>query len=118
MGQIDRNTQTTIFLCLGVLGLAILLGIVTASWITQPILYFSTAAKDLADFTKGEDSVVIVQGIKEVEILGESFNEMMQHLRKTFTAQITKNEELELQVKQRTEELQQEIQKVLIVSKS
>jgi signal transduction histidine kinase/methyl-accepting chemotaxis protein len=110
-GQSQRNTQTTIFLCLGALGLAILLGIVTARWITQPILYFSTATKDLADFTKVEDSVVIVQGIKEVEILGESFKEMMQHLRKTFTAQITKNEELELQVKQRTQELQQEIQK-------
>jgi signal transduction histidine kinase/methyl-accepting chemotaxis protein len=111
MGQIDRNTQTTIFLCLGALGLAILLGIIAARWITVPILYFSTATKDLADFTKGEDSVVIVPGIKEVEVLGESFNEMMQHLRKTFTAQITKNEELELQVKQRTQELQQEIQK-------
>ncbi|WP_174709623.1 ATP-binding protein [Nostoc sp. TCL240-02] len=109
MGQIDRNTQTTIFLCLGALGLATLLGIIAARWITQPILYFSTATKDLTDFTKVEDSVAI-QGIKEVEVLGESFNEMMQHLRKTFTAQITKNEELELQVKQRTQELQQEIQ--------
>lgn len=110
MGQIDRNTQTTIFLCLGALGLATLLGIFAARWITVPILYFSTATKDLADFTKVEDSVAI-QGIKEVEVLSESFNEMMQHLRKTFTAQITKNEELELQVKQRTQELQQEIQK-------
>lgn len=110
MGQIQRNTQTTIFLCLGALGLATLLGIITARWITQPILYFSTATKDLADLTNGEDSVVIVQGIKELEVLGGSFNEMMQQLRKTFTAQITKNEELELQLKQRTQELQQEIQ--------
>ncbi|MEH2137566.1 ATP-binding protein [Nostoc sp.] len=109
MGQIDRNTQTTIFLCLGALGLAILLGIIAARWITQPILYFSTATKDLADFTKVQD-LVAIQGIKEVEVLGESFNEMMQDLRKTFTAQITKNEELELQVKQQTQELQQEIQ--------
>ncbi|MFS0519300.1 ATP-binding protein [Nostoc sp. UIC 10607] len=110
MGQIDRNTQTTIFLCLGALGLAILLGIITARWITQPILYFSTATKDLANFPNGEDSVVIVQGIKELEMLGGSFNEMMQQLRKTFTAQTTKNEELELQLQQRTQELQQEIQ--------
>ncbi|MEH2194668.1 MAG: ATP-binding protein [Nostoc sp.] len=109
MGQIDRNTQTTIFVCLGALGLATLLGIIAARWITVPIIYFTTATKDLADFANGEDSLVI-QGIKEVEVLGESFNEMMQHLRKTFTAQIVKNEELELQVKQRTQELQQEIQ--------
>ncbi|MEH2054624.1 MAG: ATP-binding protein [Nostoc sp.] len=104
MGQIDRNTQTTIFLCVGALGLAILMGIFTARWITQPILDFSTATKDLADFTNYEDSVVKVQGIKELEVLSESFNEMAQHLRKTFTALTTKNEELELQVKQRTQE--------------
>jgi len=53
---------------------------------------------------------VIVQGIKELEVLSGSFNEMMQQLRKTLIAQTTKNEELELQVKQRTQELQQEIQ--------
>ncbi|MEH1840603.1 MAG: ATP-binding protein [Nostoc sp.] len=110
MGQIERNTQTTIFLCLGALGLATLLGIITARWITQPILDFSTATKDLADLTNGEASVVIIKGIKELEVLGESCNQMIQQLRETFTAQITKNEELELQVKQRTQELQQEIQ--------
>ncbi|MEH2362701.1 ATP-binding protein [Nostoc sp.] len=110
MGQIDRNIQTTIFLCLGALGLATLLGIVTARWITQTILDFSTATKDLADFTNGEDSVVKVEGIKELEVLGESFNEMAQQLRKIFTTLTTKNQELELQVKQRTQELQQEIQ--------
>ncbi|MCL6753886.1 GAF domain-containing protein [Nostoc sp. CCCryo 231-06] len=104
MGQIERNTQTIIFLCLGALGLATLLGIITARWITQPILYFSTVTKDLANLTNGKDSVVTVQGIKELEVLGGSFNEMMQQLRKTFTAQITKNQELELQVKQRTQE--------------
>ncbi|MGJ5634744.1 ATP-binding protein [Nostoc sp. CALU 1950] len=110
MGQIDRNTQTTIFLCLGALILATLLGIITARWITQPILYFSTATKDLTDFTNDEDSVMKVQGIKELEVLGESFNEMTQQLRKTFTALITKNEDLELQVKQESQKLQQEIQ--------
>ncbi|MFW9262254.1 ATP-binding protein [Nostoc sp. CALU 546] len=110
MGQIDRNTQTTIFLCLGALILATLLGIVTARWITQPILYFSTATKDLTDFTNDENSVVKVQGIKELEVLGESFNEMTQQLRKTFTALITKNEDLELQVKQESQKLQEEIQ--------
>ena len=110
MGQINRNIQTTIFLCLGVLGLAIILGIVTARWITQPILYFSKTTKDLTDFTNSEDSVVKVQGIQELEVLGESFNEMAQYLRKTFTALISKNEDLELQVKQRTQELQHEVE--------
>ncbi|MHC5724651.1 MAG: sensor histidine kinase [Nostoc sp.] len=107
IGQID---QTTIFVCLGALGLASLLGIVSARWITQPIFDFSRATKDLADFTNGKDSVVKVQGIKELDVLGGSFNEMAQQLRKTFTALTIKNQELELQVKQQTEELQQEIQ--------
>lgn len=110
MGQINRNIQTTIFLCLGTLGLAIILGIVTARWITQPILYFSRATKDLTDFSNSADSVVKVQGIQELEVLGGSFNEMAQYLRKTFTALISKNEDLELQVKQQTQELQQQIQ--------
>ncbi|MBN3875406.1 MULTISPECIES: sensor histidine kinase [unclassified Nostoc] len=110
MGQINRNIQTTIFLCLGTLALAIILGIVTARWITQPILYFSRATKDLTDFSNSADSVVKVQGIQELEVLGGSFNEMAQYLRKTFTALISKNEDLELQVKQQTQELQQQIQ--------
>ncbi|MEH2246544.1 ATP-binding protein [Nostoc sp.] len=110
MGQIDRHTQTIIFLCLGALGLATILGILTARWITQPILYFSTATKDLANFTNGEDSVLKVRGIKELEVLGGSFNEMAQQLRQTFTALANKNQELELQLQQRTQELQQEIQ--------
>ncbi|MEH2051821.1 sensor histidine kinase [Nostoc sp.] len=110
LAQINRNTQTTIFFCLGVLGLATILGVVTARWITQPILDFSTATKDLTDFTNDKDSVVMVQGIKEVEMLSESFNKMAQQLRKNFTALTIKNAELELQVKQRTQDLQQEIQ--------
>ncbi|MDZ8086910.1 MAG: ATP-binding protein [Nostoc sp. DedQUE12b] len=110
MGQINRNIQTTIFLCLGTLGLAIILGIVTARWITVPILHFSRATKDLTDFTNSEDSVVKVQGIKELEVLAGSFNEMAQSLRKTFTTLISKNEDLELQVKQRTQELQHKVE--------
>ncbi|MFN6530713.1 sensor histidine kinase [Nostoc sp. ChiSLP03a] len=110
MGQINRNIQTTIFLCLGALVLAIILGIVTARWVSVPILHFSKATKDLTDFTNNENSVVQVQGIQELEILGGSLNEVAQDLRKTFTALISKNEDLELQVKQQTQELQHEVE--------
>ncbi|WP_448267378.1 ATP-binding protein [Nostoc sp. DSM 114159] len=110
MGQINRNIQTTIFLGLGALVLAIILGILTARWITQPILHFSKATKDLTDFTNSENSVVKVQGIQELEVLGGSLNEVAQDLRKTFTALMSKNEDLELQVKQRTQELQHEVE--------
>ncbi|MGV0105238.1 ATP-binding protein [Nostoc sp. DSM 114160] len=110
MGQINRNIQTTIFLGLGALVLAIILGIVTARWVTVPILHFSKATKDLTDFTNSENSVVKVQGIQELEVLGGSLNEVAQDLRKTFTALMSKNEDLELQVKQRTQELQHEVE--------
>lgn len=112
-GHLD--TQTTFWLYLGAFGLAALLGMLTARWITQPILRLSTAVtglaqhKTLADFT-AEDSVVIVQGIKELEVLASSFNQMVQQLRESFAAVVTAKEDLELRVEQRNQELQQEIQ--------
>ncbi|MBD2519725.1 response regulator [Nostoc sp. FACHB-973] len=109
MQQINRHTQITILLCLGAFILATALGIVTTSWIAQPILLLSRAAKALAEtattanFPNEEESTVIVQGITELEMLAQSFNQMSQQLRASF-------EELELRVEQRTQELQQEIQ--------
>jgi len=111
-GQIDRNTQTIIWFCLAAFGLAALLGILSVRWISQLILGLSTSAKTLAkrttsaDFTNVEDSVVIVQGIDELEVLAGSFNQMTQQLREYFAALGTANKNLEL----RTQELQQEIQ--------
>jgi len=118
-GQIEGNTQSAIFIFLGVLGVASVLGIAIARWITQPILYLSKAVKEFgkqatsADFTNVEDSGVIVQGIHEVEVLAGSFNEMAQQLRQAITALASKNKELELQVELRTQELQQEIKERL-----
>jgi signal transduction histidine kinase/HAMP domain-containing protein len=115
-GQIDLNTQTTFLLYLGAFGLAALLGIFTARWIAQPILHLSTAVKALAqrstsaDFSHAEDSVPIVRGIKELEVLTGSFNQMVQQLRESFLALVIAKEDLELRVEQRTQELQQEIQ--------
>ncbi len=118
-GQIEGNTQSAIFIFLGVLGVASVLEIAIARWITQPILYLSKAVKEFgkqatsADFTNVEDSGVIVQGIHEVEVLAGSFNEMAQQLRQAITALASKNKELELQVELRTQELQQEIKERL-----
>ncbi|BAY48188.1 multi-sensor signal transduction histidine kinase [Scytonema sp. HK-05] len=117
MGQITRNTQITILLCIGAFGLATVLGILTSRWIAQPIHRLSRATKELAqkatnaDFANGEpETVVIVQGIDELEMLTESFNQMAQQLHTSFAALATANEDLELRVEQRTQELQQEIQ--------
>ncbi|MBD2503303.1 ATP-binding protein [Anabaena azotica] len=108
MEQINRHTQITIFLCLGAFVLATALGIVTTRWIAQPVLSLSKAAKALAQtaadgsFSNDAESVVTVEGIAELEVLGQSFNQMSQELRASF-------EQLEMRVEQRTQELQQEI---------
>jgi signal transduction histidine kinase len=116
MGQMERNTQAIIFLCLLALGVATVVGTLSAHWITQPILDLSTAVKNLgkqvisADFTNAEDLVVKIQGINELEILAGSFNEMAQQLGGYYTTLSNKNKELELQNDQRTQKLEQDIQ--------
>ncbi|BCL33907.1 ATP-binding protein [Nostoc sp. MS1] len=108
MEQINRHTQITILLCLAAFGLATILGIFTTRWIAQPVLRLSKAAKALAQkalegsFSDKDEPVVMIEGIAELEVLGQSFNQMSQELRASF-------EELELRVEQRTQELQQEI---------
>jgi signal transduction histidine kinase/CheY-like chemotaxis protein len=115
MDQIQANTRTTIILCLGAFILAIVLGILTARWITQPISRLGTAAKAIA---AGDlDQTVSVTSTKELNGLAQSFNQMAQQLRESFSALERTNEELEIRVEQRTTELgekntqlQQEIQ--------
>jgi signal transduction histidine kinase len=116
MGQMEGNTQATIFLCLLALGVATVVGILTADWITQPILDLSTAVKNFgkqvisADFTNAEDLVVKIQGINELEILAGSFNEIAQQLGQYYSTLSNKNKDLELENDQRTQKLEQEIQ--------
>ena len=100
MGQIDRNMQITILLCVGAFGLATVLAILTSRWIAGPIHRLSRAAKELAkrategDFANGEDSVVVVQGVNELEVLAGSFNQMAQQLRQSFSALATANKDV------------------------
>ncbi|MCL1475227.1 HAMP domain-containing protein [Argonema antarcticum] len=48
---LNANTSTTIQLSIAALILAIIIGILTARWVTQPILQLNLAAKNIA---KGE----------------------------------------------------------------
>ena len=98
MEQINANTNTTIILCMLALLLATGLGIITSQWIAVPIQRLSQASRAIAD---GElNQTVIVKGVTEIQILGESFNKMAQQLQESFTA-------LEIRVKERTAELQE-----------
>jgi len=96
MKQINDNTRNTILLCLGALGLAIALGILTARWITRPIENITRASENM---TEGSlDQHVKSSLIIEVDRLGKSFNSMAEQLKESF-------ENLEEKVKKRTTEL-------------
>jgi signal transduction histidine kinase/DNA-binding NarL/FixJ family response regulator len=103
MAQIDANTRATILLCLGAFGIATLLGIYTSRWIVQPILRLSNASVAIANGDLNQ--TVRASGTKELKMLARSFNQMAQQLRESFAALAKTNEELEIRVEQRTEEL-------------
>ncbi len=103
MDQIHANTRTTIVLCLSAFALATALGILTARWISQPILKLGSAAKAIA--AGNLDQTVSVSSTTELNGLAQSFNQMAQQLRESFSALARTNEELESRVEQRTIEL-------------
>lgn len=96
MEQIDANTQTTILLCMAALVVAIIIGILTAGWVTKPILRLNTAAKEIA---KGEwNKTVEIERSDELGQLAKSFNSMARQLQDSFTT-------LEQKVAERTAQL-------------
>jgi signal transduction histidine kinase len=103
MAQITANTRTTVLLCLGALGIASVMGVFTAHWITRPILRVNRASEAMA---LGDlDQSVEKSGIQELNTLAHSFNHMAGQLRESFTALEKNNEELEDRVEERTVEL-------------
>lgn len=94
--EIDANTRMTIWLCLAALVVAVIIGILTSRWVTNPILCLNIAAKNIA---KGEwDKTVEIERADELGELGKSFNTMAHQLQQSF-------ETLEHRVQQRTAEL-------------
>jgi signal transduction histidine kinase/DNA-binding response OmpR family regulator len=112
MATIDANTQTTILLCILALFIAIILGLMTSRWITQPIFHLGQASVAIAQGDLHQQ--VEVKGIIELGTLSNSFNEMAQQLQASFANLARSNQELdrsnaelETRVEQRTAELQQ-----------
>lgn len=111
--QIHTNTRTTILLCFFAFILAIGLGIFTTRWVVKPITRLLEASKALtkmsesSDFTSKElDGEVEVQGVKELGLLAQSFNQMARQLRSSFVALEQTNSSLEQRVAERTAELE------------
>lgn len=111
MEQINANTRTTILLCIVALVVAIIFGIFTTRGITQPIQRLRAASTAIA---AGElDQKVEIKSINELGALAQSFNQMAQQLRESFTALEKANAELEISVDRRTAELKAANQEIL-----
>ncbi|HEY9656175.1 MAG TPA: PAS domain S-box protein, partial [Crinalium sp.] len=79
---ISANNRLTLWLCIGTLITATLLGWLTSSWIARPILRLSQASRKMAlgewHYPVEDDSRVA-----ELEVLVHSFNQMAVHLQKS-----------------------------------
>ncbi|MCW6036882.1 response regulator [Spirulina subsalsa FACHB-351] len=93
MAEINANRRTTILLCLGALIVAIILGIISTRWITQPILDLKQAASSLSegDFSQN----VELDRTDELGVLAAAFNRMAHQLQESFHTLEQKNAELQ-----------------------
>ena len=94
MGRIYANNFRTLILCLGALGLAIALGILTVRWISRPVLRITEASEAMAG-GKLDRRVDPSSPIVEMSKLARSFNSMAAQLKESFAT-------LEDKVKART----------------
>jgi class 3 adenylate cyclase/HAMP domain-containing protein len=108
MAQINENTRTTFWLCVGAAGLATILGIYTSRWLTQPIWQLSRASQAIAQGNL--EHRVTLNRNDELGILAQSFNQMADQLKESFLALENTNAELEVRVEKRTAELNQQRQ--------
>ncbi|KYC40202.1 hypothetical protein WA1_27070 [Scytonema hofmannii PCC 7110] len=92
MEHIEANTRTTILLCLGTLIVTTVTGVLTSHWITQPITRLSLASKEIA---YGKlDRTVTVEGIQELRVLAEAYNQMATQLQASFAELLKTNNQL------------------------
>lgn len=118
MAQINANTQTTLTLCLLALVLSVAISILTARWVTRPVLRLNRAAKAIAsgdleqivELSERQDAVgeltqsfnnlakQLQTSFRDLQSLNTALNESQQQLAQT-------NQTLEQQVQERTREL-------------
>lgn len=92
MAQINANNTATILLCAAALIVAIIVGVITARWVTKPILFLNDAAKHIAKGEWGKN--VTINRDDEVGELANSFNSMAAQLQVSFAEMQALNAEL------------------------
>lgn len=101
MERIHTNTRTTIWLCIAALLVGVAICILTARWITRPLVRLSQSAKALARGEWGQTVSIARSG--DLGELATSFNSMAQQLQISFAEMKALNEALskrESQLKQ------------------
>jgi signal transduction histidine kinase/FixJ family two-component response regulator len=100
--HIEENARLTIVLCILTLVVAIIIGVLTAQWITKPILRLSQASEALAlgewQNSDQANNLIKTKNIAEISTLAKSFNSMAHQLQASFAT-------LEQRVQERTAEL-------------
>ncbi|MDB9495327.1 adenylate/guanylate cyclase domain-containing protein [Spirulina major CS-329] len=100
MAQIQQSNQTTVILCLVALAIATGVGILTARWVTSPILRLSQSARQLAE---GEwTQPTPIERNDELGELAIAFNMMAKQLQSSFSVLERSNRDLEERVAERT----------------
>ncbi|MBD2576967.1 response regulator [Oscillatoria sp. FACHB-1406] len=109
MGQIEKNNAHTLLLCIAAALFALLLGLITSSWIIRPIRRLNDAAKEIA---KGRwDNKVRADRADEVGQLAQSFNSMAEQLQESFHT-------LEQRVDERTAQLAEAKEKAEVANQA
>ncbi|MDJ1169280.1 ATP-binding protein [Roseofilum sp. BLCC_M154] len=103
--QIEANTHNTIVLCAISLMVAIAIGILTADWITRPILTLAAVSEAIAQgkldtLASPKGYPIKITSIREIEQLSNSFKQMARQLQDSFNT-------LEQRVQERTLELEE-----------
>jgi|GEM_PF-581212 len=104
LGEINATiASATLLLSLVTLLLAGVMSLLSAQWISKPILRLSTASKAIA--AGNLDQTVALPRIRELRVLAQSFNRMAKQLKDSFVQLENTNTELEDRVTARTAEL-------------
>jgi sigma-B regulation protein RsbU (phosphoserine phosphatase) len=108
ISQIEANSRTTLLLCIVALAVTMGLGLLTARWISRPILHLAQVSAAIA---QGHLEQTVDPGsILEIQTLAHSFNSMVSQLKTSFSL-------LEDKVTERTQQLATANQEILALNK-